>query len=169
VVGGFELWAYPKESCAYMALSHAVSEDRIQCPEFRKAVRLDPAFASVRNNMGHFYVVTRNIEAAIAEYQRAVDLAWLEAVSLLSYAHHLSGDDERAAAAFMQAASSPEAATAWKRALDESGYAGMLRATLNHQISHDGRPCTTDPLQAARMLAVIGEPDRMFECLNETV
>ncbi len=45
----------------------------------------------------------------------------------------------------------------------------MLRAVVNHQASQSGRPCTNDPLGASHMLAVIGEPDRMFECLNESV
>ena len=45
----------------------------------------------------------------------------------------------------------------------------MLRTLLNHQASQDGRTCGNDPRVASRRLAVIGESDRMFECLNEGV
>lgn len=34
VIGGFEVWAFPNETCSYMAMSRAVAEDRIQCPEY---------------------------------------------------------------------------------------------------------------------------------------
>ena len=34
VVGGIEVWAYPKETCPYMAQSRAVVEDLVRCPEY---------------------------------------------------------------------------------------------------------------------------------------
>lgn len=33
VVGG-QRWAFPEETCPHMALSRAVAEDRIECPEY---------------------------------------------------------------------------------------------------------------------------------------
>ncbi len=32
--GGFEVWAFPTETCHFMALSRAVAEDLIQCPAY---------------------------------------------------------------------------------------------------------------------------------------
>ena len=34
VLGGFQLWAFPEETCPYMALSRAVVEDRVACPQY---------------------------------------------------------------------------------------------------------------------------------------
>lgn len=34
VLGGVDVWAYPEETCPYMAASRAVAEDRIQCPDY---------------------------------------------------------------------------------------------------------------------------------------
>ena len=34
VLGGVEVWAYPQETCPYMAASRAVAEDRIRCPDY---------------------------------------------------------------------------------------------------------------------------------------
>jgi class 3 adenylate cyclase/TolB-like protein len=143
-----------------------VEEARTQ---FRNAVRLDPTVGPYRSNMGILHVVTGDFEAAIEEFQRAVDLAWPGVVPLLAYAHHLNGDDQRASEVLIQAAPSPEVAAAWTRAFDEGGYAGIVRAALNHHISQSGRPCANDPALVSTMLAIIGEPDRMFECLNEVV
>jgi hypothetical protein len=87
----------------------------------------------------------------------------------LAYAHHLSGDDARAAEIVIQTAPSPEVGAAWRRAFDEDGYAGVVRADLERQVAEGGRPCTNEPSYAAFMLAVVGEADRMFECLDEGV
>ena len=34
VLGGFEVWAFPTETCTYMGRSRAVVEDQIRCPEY---------------------------------------------------------------------------------------------------------------------------------------
>jgi hypothetical protein len=81
----------------------------------------------------------------------------------------LTGDDDRAAKALIQAAPSSEIAGVWRRSFDEGGYRAALGAVLRHQISQDNRPCTNDPKLASRMLAVMAEPDRMFDCLDEAI
>jgi hypothetical protein len=106
-------------------------------------------------------------EASIGEFER--DRAWPPALWNLVYAHHLNGNDERASEALIRAAPSPDVGAAWRTAFDEDGYAGMVRATLESQISQSGRPCTILPGRASYLFAIIGEPDRMFECLDEGV
>jgi TolB-like protein/cytochrome c-type biogenesis protein CcmH/NrfG len=135
----------------------------------QSAVRLDPELAFFRRSLGHLYLVRGDYEAAIDQYQRAVDLAFSDALWPLAYAHHVNGDDGRAAETIIQAAPSLEVAAAWRRAAGEDGYSGMVRAALDYQISQTSRPCTNNPETAAEMLAVIGEPDRMFACLEEGV
>jgi hypothetical protein len=34
VMGGFQLWTYPAETCPYMAQSRAIAEARIECPDY---------------------------------------------------------------------------------------------------------------------------------------
>ena len=34
VLGGVQVWAYPVESCPYMARARDVAEERIQCPQY---------------------------------------------------------------------------------------------------------------------------------------
>ena len=34
VLGGLQVWAFPGETCPYMARSRAVVEERIQCPQY---------------------------------------------------------------------------------------------------------------------------------------
>ncbi len=45
----------------------------------------------------------------------------------------------------------------------------MVRATMDYQISQSGRPCTNDPGFASGVFAIIGESDRMFECMGEGI
>ena len=42
----------------------------------------------------------------------------------------------------------------------------MVRASLAYSISRSGRPCTNDPERASYRFAIIGEPNRMFECME---
>jgi hypothetical protein len=40
---------------------------------------------------------------------------------------------------------------------------------LDYRISRSGSACTADPDQAALLLAVIGDSDRMFDCLDQAI
>jgi TolB-like protein/class 3 adenylate cyclase/Flp pilus assembly protein TadD len=136
-------------------------------PHLQRAAALDPEMASIRHWLGFLYLVEGNYEAAIGEIRRG--LAYPLAPMNLAYAHHLNGDDERAAEARIDAAPSAEVGAAWRTAFAEDGYRGVVRAVLDYRISQSGKPCTDEPGRASVMLALIEEPDRMFECLNEGI
>lgn len=132
--------------------------------QLERAIALDPETAGPRSWLGRAYLGRRDFDAAIAEFERALVLSntpWL-----LSYAHHLRGDDARAAEVLLESA--PRAATAaWRQAFEERGYVGIVRAALEHEILTSGATCTTDPGRAASMLAFLAEPDRTLTCLDE--
>jgi TolB-like protein/tetratricopeptide (TPR) repeat protein len=143
-----------------------VSTGRIEeaAPHLHRAVALDPELGPARFSLGNLYFVKGDYEAAIGELEQARALSYPGANALLSYAYHLNGDDERAVEAVIQIVSSPEVGAAYRRAFDEAGYAGMVRASQNRISSRTGRPCTNYPFYASFRFAIIGEPDRMFEC-----
>lgn len=138
-------------------------------PHLHRAVALNPEGGSDRYLLGILYLVTGDCEAAIGELERARARAFPLAAAALSHAHHLNGDDERALETVIQTAPSLEVGAAWRRAFDEAGYLGLVRATLDYQISQSGRPCTNDPGVASSVFAIIGESDRMFECMGEGI
>jgi adenylate cyclase len=134
--------------------------------QLERAIALDPETAGPRSWLGRAYLGRRDFDAAIAEFERALVL--FNTLWLLSYAHHLRGDDARAAEVLLESAPSAVAA-AWRQAFEEQGYGGIVRAGLEHEIAASGTPCTRLPTQAASMLAVLGEPDRMLACLDEAI
>jgi hypothetical protein len=66
-------------------------------------------------------------------------------------------------------APSREVADGWNEARSDGGYKAVVRAVLDYQISQSGRRCTRVPQTAGLMLALLGEQDRMFECLDEAI
>ncbi len=132
--------------------------------QFKRAVALDPELTSFRHSLGLAYLGKQEFDAAVAEFERA--LTWPETRWFLSYAHHLRGDDARAAEVLLESAP-PAVAPVWRRAFEERRYEGIVRAKLEHEIDATGTTCSKDPVQAASMLAVLGEPDRMLTCLDE--
>jgi tetratricopeptide (TPR) repeat protein len=119
--------------------------------------------------LGNLHLFRGEYQEAIEQYERAVEFGWPRATPALSYAYHLNGMDDEALGAFVRGAPSPGAEAAWRQGYDRAGYMGLARAALAQLISQGGEPCPNDPAYAAQLLAIVGETDRMFECLNESV
>ncbi|MHC4505078.1 MAG: adenylate/guanylate cyclase domain-containing protein [Planctomycetota bacterium] len=134
-------------------------------PHLQRAVDLDPELPGFLRSLADLSLVERDYPAAVRRYERA--LRWPGANETLAYVHHLSGDDERAFEALLPSAPSAEAGARWRTAFDEGGYLGVVRALVEERIAESGRPCTSGPDLASYSLAIIGEADRMFECLEE--
>ena len=64
---------------------------------------------------------------------------------------------------------SPRSKADLRRAYEVSGYRGARRKALEVQIAETKRNCTDDAWGAIITLAYLGEDDRMFECLQESV
>ncbi len=62
-----------------------------------------------------------------------------------------------------------EAAAYFSSAFEQGGYTGMIGAVLEFLVQESGKACTNEPADAAFMLAIIGEAERMLECLDEAV
>ena len=71
VVGGFELWAFPKETCPYMALSRAVVEERVVCPEY---VGESPVFEMYTFSLGKHITMIGIVFLYFAMRGRSKDL-----------------------------------------------------------------------------------------------
>jgi tetratricopeptide (TPR) repeat protein len=129
-----------------------------------RALDLDPK--EHRTSAGMLYLVERNYQAAIEQFEQAP--AQPRTLFVLAYTHHLAGDDADAAEVFLKPLPA-ELAAALRSAFEQGGYPGMIRAVLEFRIQESGKPCTNAPGDAAVFLAIIGEAERMFECLGETV
>jgi adenylate cyclase len=135
----------------------------------QRALDLDPLAGNSIMALGNLHLFRGEYQEAIEQYERAVEFGWPRATPALSYAYHLNGMDDEALGAFVRGAPSPGAEAAWRQGYDRAGYMGLARAALAQLISQGGEPCPNDPAYAAQLLAIVGETDRMFECLNESV
>jgi class 3 adenylate cyclase/TolB-like protein len=134
-----------------------------------RAAALDPGAAWATVAVGLLHLVEGDREAAIREMERW-SLAWPTAPLLLATAYRLNGEDGGASDVLINAyAPSPGAATAWRATFAEGGLVALSQAILDQQIGLTGRPCTKDPEWASLMLALSGEQDQMFSCLEEGV
>ncbi len=53
-----------------------------------------------------------------------------------------------------------------RAAYGAGGSAAFFQTALELEIARTGEDCTGSPLQAVTILALAGEPDRMFTCLQ---
>jgi TolB-like protein len=131
-----------------------------------RAVDLDPKDPGAHNTAGLLYLVERNYQAAIEQFEQGT--AHPNMLFTLAYTHHLAGDDERALEVFLRLA--PAEAEAPIRAdFEQGGYIGVIRGFVEILVQQSGKHCTNEPANAALNLAIIGDVDRMFGCLDETV
>jgi adenylate cyclase len=138
-------------------------------PHLQRAVALDPGTTYTHSALGLLHLIEGDYAAAIREIEGSAR-AWHTGPLMLAQAHHLNGNDERASEVLIRAyAYSPDAAEAWRATFAERGIVAVHRVLLDHQLAQSGRPCTNDPEWASMMLAHVGDPDRMFACLDEGV
>jgi hypothetical protein len=60
----------------------------------------------------------------------------------------------------------PQAEELLRTAYQAEGPRGVIRTLLELEIGRTQKDCTNDPLVAAQMSAVIGDRNRMFDCLH---
>jgi tetratricopeptide (TPR) repeat protein len=133
-----------------------------------RALDLDPKDPKVLRVAGMLYLVEGNYQAAIEQYEQYEQVPGdIESVFQLAYAHHLAGNEVRAAAKLLELWPSFALRLVGWSVFAQDGYTGLLLAGLDSLIQESGEPCTNAPADAALTLAIIGEADRMFECLGE--
>ncbi|MGI9326800.1 MAG: TIR domain-containing protein [Pseudomonadales bacterium] len=147
----------------YLLFTGRIEEARVH---ILRAVDLDPKDPGAHSAAGLLYLVERNYQTAIAQFEQGT--AHPVMVFGLAYTHHLAGDDARAVEAWLEFAPA-EAEAPIRSAFEQGGYIGVMRVFLETLIQQSGENCTDEPANAAVILAIIGDAGRMFECLDETV
>jgi hypothetical protein len=89
----------------------------------------------------------------------------------LAYVYHLDGRDDAAREALVRELppefSGLEAAT--RRAFEEGGYVGGVRAHHAWLVAGRSDRCSNEVRLVADPLAILGEADTMFECLQRAI
>jgi tetratricopeptide (TPR) repeat protein len=142
--------------------------------EMRRAVDLDPSFSVWHVQLGAFHALAGEDNAAIEELERAWQLApgALFLRPLLAWVYHRSGRDEEALEAFVRDLP-PELAgleRAARQGFAAAGFLGMVRAGHEWRVANSGDPCArNEGVQASGGLALLGEADAMFACLEKEI
>jgi TolB-like protein/Flp pilus assembly protein TadD len=151
-----------REGYAHLLLSAGrLEEARVQ---IQRAIDLDPLNGPSRMRLGDLHRLGGDLDAAIEQYELAAELGWPPAMFVLAHAYHMNGMDEAALVAFVRAM--PGAEAGLRRAFDQGRYDGMVQAALDRLVSLTGESC---PNFAARLLAILGDADRLFGCLDRWI
>ena len=126
----------------------------------------ESAFESSTRSAAALDHVERNYRSAIEHFEQARGEP--ATLGILAYTHHLVGDDASSVEALVE--NSPaESEADIRSAFEQGGYLGVIRGVTEFLVQQSGKPCAYNPLQTASFLAIIGEADRMFECLDEAL
>ncbi len=137
-------------------------------PYILRALRLDPLNPDVLRGAGRMHFYAREYPEAIAMLRRTLDVRprdhW--APRLLANTHLLAGDEDAAKESFLRVA------PAWARPLARMlgrvvGSERSLRWIFEGAIAASGRRCRDDAQGTALMWGMLGERERMLECLEE--
>lgn len=119
------------------------------------------------------HLARRDYEAAAAAYGLGVQLGDRTAARALPFAHHLNGLDSQALEAWIRLSaleiSTGETEMVLREAYARGSLEGATAAYLEALASRDGTPCTTTAHGGARMLALMGDSDRMLACLDQSI
>jgi tetratricopeptide (TPR) repeat protein len=141
--------------------------------EMRRAADLDPRSLMGHTELGWLHIYAREYDAAVGELERVWALA-PETPALresLADAYHLSGRDEEALQAAVR--DLPAELTALEAPLrqgfEQAGFQGFIRTFHQLRVSSSGEPCWIEPESETIVLAILGEADAMFECLEQAI
>ncbi len=142
--------------------------------EMRRASDLDPWFWLWHFGLGVLHVFAAQHEAGIEELERAWALApgVPRLRTALAYAYHLNGREEEALQAAVREFPAEFAGleAAIRRGFEEGGYAGMVRSDVEWHIANNREPCAeANGADGAGALALMGQADAMFECLQTAI
>jgi TolB-like protein/class 3 adenylate cyclase/Tfp pilus assembly protein PilF len=141
--------------------------------QMQRGVDLDPLYGFAHGGLGNVLVAQRNYPAAIASFERGAELGDLPSLGELPFAYHLNGMDRKARDAWVRIATiryrTPEIERVLGEAFDERGIEGAAEAFLDEAVSRVELSCLAIPWWTARVLALIGDADRMFACLDQTI
>jgi hypothetical protein len=126
----------------------------------------------VHRTLGILHIFAGEYGVAVDDLERAWSLApGVPVRLLLEYAYHRSGRDEEALEAAVRGLPAKRTGleAAMRQGFQEAGFPGAVRARHEWFVGSTGKPCTNDPADAARDLAMLGDADAMFECLREAI
>jgi TolB-like protein/class 3 adenylate cyclase/tetratricopeptide (TPR) repeat protein len=137
----------------------------------QRALELDPLSPTINRDAGWHYVYAGDHEAAIHRARRALELNPNDphAPSLLARAYLAQGREPEVLELFQGDGSEAETQAELRSAYKRGGPSAVYRRSLELRIAQTKKQCTEWPYWAAAYLAVLGEADRMFECLREAV
>ena len=110
----------------------------------------------------------RDYESALQRAKRAAELnpTRFSGRFALAYLYLLSGMETQALEEVLRLPLPPQAKELVRTAYRAEGPRGVVRTLLELEIERTQKDCTNDPLFAAEMSAVVGDRDRMFDCLH---
>jgi TolB-like protein/Tfp pilus assembly protein PilF len=139
--------------------------------EIQKALELDPLSPIINRTMGDDYLGIGDYATAIEPLQKTLELNPDDplARSGLTVAYLEQGMEPEIFECFPGQGSRPEIQTELRNAYRAGGVEEYYRKGLELRIEETQKDCTDLPYVAARMLARLGEADRMLACLQEEV
>ncbi len=131
-----------------------------------RASDLDPLSALIVHGSGRHAYYGGDYDDAIERMQRGRALGHTNWVHL-AVALAAAGKAEQALHLMVPADASEETRQQLQATFEESGLPGAARAALDARAAATGRACTGNPMYGALQLALSGDSDRMFDCLDE--
>ncbi len=141
--------------------------------EARRAVDFDPRYTIPHAILGLTQIYGGEYSSAVEELERAWEIApgFGSLRQHLAYAYHLAGRDEDALEAAVRALppdlAGREAAT--RQGFEKGGFLGMVRAGVEWRVASGGDACITVWAEGACELALLGDADALFECLQKAI
>jgi adenylate cyclase len=141
--------------------------------QMEKGVALDPLYGIAHRHLGNLEVDRRRYDAAIVALERGAELGDFGALAELPVAYHLAGRDREALEAWVRYAAVRAPGEEYERSLregfDQNGNRGVIAAVLESITARFGAPCALSASYTARLYAQVGDRDRMFACLEQSL
>jgi tetratricopeptide (TPR) repeat protein len=138
-----------------------------------KAAALDPLYGISHRNLAYLALTRRDYDSAVAGFRRGAELGDYAALVELPIALHLAGRDRESLEKWIELSArrfpSGDLEPKLRQAFDRSGIQGATASYLEALVAHFGTPCLATAAYAAKVLALSGERERMFVCLDESI
>jgi serine/threonine-protein kinase len=145
--------------------------------QMQRGVDLDPLYPNAYWGLGTVRIAQRDYPSAIATLERGAELGDYPSLADLPLAHHLGGMDRKALESWVRIAALRLPAVlpsfpiepSLRQAFEQRGIQGASAAYLEAAVARAGRPCAFIPWWTARVHALVGNADRMFACLEQSI
>jgi TolB-like protein/class 3 adenylate cyclase len=138
--------------------------------EYRIATRIDPLWAGSHFQLGIAELWGGNLDAAISSLRRALEINpnLSYGTVALAQAYHQKGLDAEALDAFCLGVPT-ELEAVVRRRYEEEGWIGVQRVAAESMVAESGQACGRMASITAFLYADVGDVDRMYECLEESI